>query len=696
MRAGLDFRPEVVQLILNYCCFSHNIHGLAFGSERSPREIAVSRRLPSGEFALFASKVLAEIPKSVEQLNPNLTRFVSACYLHPQFSSIGSLVLARIRVKDELVPKMFVAKSLKLVFPIELDFESGMFLVLKLKGEEGPRALVFDQSMPSEASRVLPSNQGVSLQCPPSGPPKEFIDRYGISRDRLACRSIDEIGTRKGFSHSKSCCRRYEEWLRTQVQGQEEVGPVVRDSLKEAMEDYEPSTPGEILEEKSERVGVVSEEPEPLEPPAKRVRTRHCPACESGMEAPGIRHSKECNRRNRENTKRSSVDVGKSTHDESMIELNDLGDTKHDLKHGHDAVDDELAKELGLSSESRAVEHHGVSSERLAVGNGHVHANDMEVDGPEYLGTEVAMSRSNTKRGSDVPLDVLEDQIRRETETDRQNTSSVLSSMVSAAFGVTNYVPLLDMLVDSVQFGAESDFEVMTFGSQKIKIWKPLSAVDDSDMSELPGDQTHAGMIKEVGNLRDMEAGDIMNLEGVEKLKRDNPEVNFRIIGCRWVTTRKTVDTVRSRIVVKDVAEKNMPSARSLGISSPTPSSDAMFLLLGLAGCRDYAIGSADIAHAFMATPLRVRDVIIKLPLSVSSMRGEGMYIWLRKALNGLRKSSQDWVYFLSSIVKKVGTGLTSCSLEPGLFTGVLPSGPCGLLCYVDDFVTGYPEGGRH
>ena len=169
MRASIEFRPEVVQLILNYCCFSHNIHGLAFGSERSPREIAVSRRLPPGEFAMFGSKVLAEIPKSVEQLNPNLTRFVSACYLHPQFSSCGSLVLARIRVKDELVPKIFVAKSLKLVFPIELDFESGMFVVLKLKGEEGPKALDFDRSLPSDVSRVLPSNQGVSLKCPPSG-----------------------------------------------------------------------------------------------------------------------------------------------------------------------------------------------------------------------------------------------------------------------------------------------------------------------------------------------------------------------------------------------------------------------------------------------------------------------------------------------------------------------------------------------
>ena len=122
---------------------------------------------------MFGSKVLAEIPKSVEQLNLQFDSvFVSACYLHPQFSSCGSLVLARIRVKDELVPKIFVAKSLKLVFPIELDFESGMFVVLKLKGEEGPKALDFDRSLPSDVSRVLPSNQGVSLKCPPTGTPK--------------------------------------------------------------------------------------------------------------------------------------------------------------------------------------------------------------------------------------------------------------------------------------------------------------------------------------------------------------------------------------------------------------------------------------------------------------------------------------------------------------------------------------------
>ena len=71
-------------------------------------------------------------------------------------------MLARIRVKDELVPKKFVAKPWTLILPIELDFESGMFVVLKLKGEEGPSALDLDRSLPL----VLPSNRGVSLNVP--------------------------------------------------------------------------------------------------------------------------------------------------------------------------------------------------------------------------------------------------------------------------------------------------------------------------------------------------------------------------------------------------------------------------------------------------------------------------------------------------------------------------------------------------
>ena len=64
--------------------------------------------------------------------------------------------------------------------------------------------------------------------------------------------------------------------------------------------------------------------------------------------------------------------------------------------------------------------------------------------------------------------------------------------------------------------------------------------------------KTHDGMIKEVGNLRDMEAGDLMTLEGVEKLKREKP---WGELQDNWVSVgndpENVVDTVRSRIVVK-------------------------------------------------------------------------------------------------------------------------------------------------
>ena len=166
----------------------------------------------------------------------------------------------------------------------------------------------------------------------------------------------------------------------------------MHDTLKEALEecDYEPTTPGDPVEDSLESVGkeigdvVVNESPEP---PVKRVKTRHCPACESGMVAPGIRHSKECVR-NQENLKRSLENLGKSTHDDSMNELKDLDNMNLDQK----AIDDELAHELGLSSESHAVKRHGESTEDLVVDRGHEHFKDMEVDGSEYLDTEVAMT----------------------------------------------------------------------------------------------------------------------------------------------------------------------------------------------------------------------------------------------------------------------------------------------------------------
>ena len=103
-----------------------------------------------------------------------------------------------------------------------------------------------------------------------------------------------------------------------------------------------------------------------------------------------------------------------------------------------------------------------------------------------------------------------------------------------------------------------------------------------------------------------------------EELESKGLDKSCCIIPTRWVTTDKGGGVTRARVVIRDVA-RNQDTARSLGISSPTPSSDALQVLLGVAGCLDLVLGAADVTAAFMATPLRKRDVIAKLLLSVSA-----------------------------------------------------------------------------
>ena len=107
-----------LQYALNYVCFAHNNFAVVQDSKRSPREIALGERVKTDSFALFGSKVLAEIPDPLRASNPNLPRFVPASFLHPQFNSMGSMsiVAAMIRVGVEMIGRVFVAKNLKLCF----------------------------------------------------------------------------------------------------------------------------------------------------------------------------------------------------------------------------------------------------------------------------------------------------------------------------------------------------------------------------------------------------------------------------------------------------------------------------------------------------------------------------------------------------------------------------------------------------
>ena len=136
-----------------------------------------------------------------------------------------------------------------------------------------------------------------------------------------------------------------------------------------------------------------------------------------------------------------------------------------------------------------------------------------------------------------------------------------------------------DQSLQSVVYQGSSKSETVSFCGSPIKVWKPDCAVDDSTSNTLDGNLTFSGMLTEVKNLDRVCAGKPLR-QSEATAKAD--EYGVRIIPCRWVTTEKVIDGedgVRARIVVKDIASGG-GKAKSLGISSPTPSSESIKMAL--------------------------------------------------------------------------------------------------------------------
>ena len=168
----LQFEKKVVQALLNYVCFSHNCFSPVQGSKKTPREIVTGFPIPPHNFAVFGSKVLAELPQSLIEKSPNAPRFHAAAFLYPSFGSMGVVVMARIRVGTEMIARTFIAKSIKLCLPITISNDFGMFVQLVHERSGMPVEPVVDK--PPES--VLPEGQAPNLTCPRSGPPLNEVD----------------------------------------------------------------------------------------------------------------------------------------------------------------------------------------------------------------------------------------------------------------------------------------------------------------------------------------------------------------------------------------------------------------------------------------------------------------------------------------------------------------------------------------
>ena len=262
--------------ICRYVVAMHNLHGKKFG--KTPREML--RESPASSenpvSAMFCSQVLAETPESV----PSIGRFVTAAYLWPVRNSFAHFVVAMI--ESEL--KYFQAKSLKLVLP--LVFPPDLIERFVVSTPEGVPRKIEDKS-PVE---VVPSDfMKLPGRVPP---PKSWIDAEGKTPGCKACDSG------KG-KHSVACQTRYSKWLEShhasgsKVVVPSPVGPEpeLLDDQQEVVDEdglYSPTPPGSegegaVVAQDREKRRKVQEESSP-----DPYYTRRCPACESGMNVPGI------------------------------------------------------------------------------------------------------------------------------------------------------------------------------------------------------------------------------------------------------------------------------------------------------------------------------------------------------------------------------------------------------------------------
>ena len=597
----VDLREEGVDIcpshdswfhLLKYVAFAHNCFACPGEGAKTAREKLANRQLPTATFAMYGSVVLAEAPESV----PAPARFVKACYLSPQWNSLGHTVVTTLDGSK----KVFTAKSIKPVTPLEFDvslavgFLTNPGLPKQPKLDEGP-------ARPYEGP-IQPGPVTLS-----GNPPAAFFNEHGRTPGCNAC-SFRTLG---GRVHNKACKERYRKFLELEQKQlssdkeppAEQVGPSIAPAPNDPLSDFEPSDwfdeAGNLKD--AETTTVPSTEVSPPAPPVRRLNVKTSPAELVG---------------------------------------------KGQKRPAEDAPDSSAGSGEPLTLPVPAMPDFDMASEEpLSV--------PMEVDSL---------------------LDI--------------------STMTDSSDGLTG-PELLDpnvFQVSGVLFESSSQVQSKTikFCGSKLKVWKPSAAVSDVTMAHLDGEATFKGMLRELAGLDGCKAGRPMSKEQADAYCTEH---GISVLASRWVTNEKEdtdgAEIVRSRLVVKDF--RGSKSARSLEISSPTPSVEALRTILAYAGRNDWELASLDVSQAFMHTPLKQRKACVKLPLSVSFPNGEPVYMALDQALNGLRISSRAWLEYITT--DTLGPlGLRACEREPCLFSGLVDGVECLVLLYVDDVLIACPD----
>ena len=622
--------------VLTYLALCNNHFSTSRGSDRSPLEMVSGRKLSKQVCTLFGAQVLAEIPDSIRQHSPLSTRNVECTFIHMALER-GPVVQGFIRVDGKAELMRFVARNIRAISPLRWDLNSGQGVLTQFdNGTVGSRPQIVNDSgtAPADMSQLPPEDlrklKGQSLPAP-SQPKLVLPESSSVKKKPGELRLAPAVPLARS---------------NVVVTPQE----VPADQPSRVSVTPSPTSPADTADvaigspESSERVSPDVSHFEP---------TRRCPACESGMEAPGIRHNKACKKRFSE---------------------------FEEQRRKERRVEPELSPESPVVVPQVPVPVQEVDDDEV------VPRPESARRQPE---TQVEYTR-RFKRKAETDREQLEREIREDSEELLQKNMDfdwfwvgtgsgepVLVASLGTLEGPASFAPatspeMFSGSLDSVCFNRsnEHDFVKMRLGGQDVLVWKPDSIIDDQSLQELDLEQGFKGMQEEVKNLEHCKTGRIITQSELDDMKKAVP--NLRLIQSRWVAAYKSSERVRTRIVAKDFNRGS--SARSLGFSSPTPSIESVHLVLAMAATRKMLLRALDVSHAFMHSPLGTGvHVVLKMPLSISFPSGEATYYLLEKALNGLRDASLAWLQLLTFTVEHVG--LWSDSLEPCVYRGQMVKG---------------------
>ena len=278
---GLDvtFSHENLVDVLTYLALCNNHFSTSRGSDRSPLEMVSGRKLSKPVSTLFGAQVLAEIPDSIRQHSPLSTRNVECTFIHMGLER-GPVVQGLIRVDGKAELMRFVARNIRAISPLRWDLNSGQGVLTQFDtGTVGSRPQIVNDSgtAPADMSQLPPEElrklKGQSLPAP-SQPKLVLPESISVKKKSGELRLAPAVPLARS---------------NVVVTPQEVPAEPSRVSVTPS-----PTSPADTAD-----VAIGSpESSERTSPDVSRFEpTRRCPACESGMEAPGIRHNKECRKR---------------------------------------------------------------------------------------------------------------------------------------------------------------------------------------------------------------------------------------------------------------------------------------------------------------------------------------------------------------------------------------------------------------